>query len=311
MAKENLKAHKLGWIGIGRMGYAMAERLAKAGCDITVWNRTRAKAEPLAKHGAKIAGTLADLAACDIVFTMVSTGKDVKEVLFGANGVTSKGKAPKIVIDSSSISLEESAEIRDKLGKLGVKLLAAPVSGNDKVVTAGKVMFVISGARAAYDTARPYLDALGRGSSYVGERELARIAKICHNVYLSVVIQSMCEITILAQKAGMPRHAFLEFMNNSIFGCMFTRYKTPALVNLDFHVTFTPELLRKDIELGLNAGREFGVPMPLASLTRDLVQTLIGHGYTDKDFAALLLLQAKASGIELKSEHAEVSDGLS
>jgi 3-hydroxyisobutyrate dehydrogenase-like beta-hydroxyacid dehydrogenase len=171
-------------------------------------------------------------------------------------------------------------------------------------------MFVVSGAQAAYDTARPYLDALGRGSSYVGENELARIAKICHNTYLSVVTQSLCEITVLAQKAGMPRHAFLEFMNNSIFGCMFTRYKTPALVNLDFHVTFTPELLRKDIDLGLSAGRELGVPMPLASVTRDLVQTLIGNGYTDKDFAALLLLQARASGMELQPEHVEVSDGL-
>jgi 3-hydroxyisobutyrate dehydrogenase len=307
----NMKQHKLGMIGIGRMGYAMAERLAKAGCDITVWNRTRKKAEPLAKSGAKIAGLLADLAECDIVFTMVSTGKDVKEVLFGADGVTSKGRAPKIVVDTSSISLEESAEIRGRLEQKGVKLLAAPVSGNDKVVKAGKVMFVISGARTAYDTAQPYLDLLGRGSSYVGEGELARIAKICHNVYLSVVIQSLCEITVLAQKAGMPRHAFLEFMNNSIFGCMFTRYKTPALVNLDFHVTFTPELLRKDIDLGLAAGRAFGVPMPLTSVTRDLVQTLIGNGYTDKDFAALLLLQAKASGIELKSENVEVSDGLS
>jgi 3-hydroxyisobutyrate dehydrogenase len=311
MAAQNLRAHRLGWIGIGRMGYAMAERLAKAGCDITVWNRTREKAAPLAKSGAKIAGSLAELAACDIVFTMVSTGKDVKEVLFGAEGVLAKGKAPKIVIDSSSISLEESAEIRGKLAQKGVKLLAAPVSGNDKVVKSGKVMFVISGVQTAYDTARPYLDALGRGSSYVGEGELARIAKICHNVYLSVVTQSLCEITVLAQKAGMPRHAFLEFMNNSIFGCMFTRYKTPALVNLDFHVTFTPELLRKDIDLGLAAGRELGVPMPLASVTRDIVQTLIGNGYTDQDFAALLLLQAKASGIELAPEHVEVSDGLS
>jgi 3-hydroxyisobutyrate dehydrogenase len=310
MAAASMRAHRLGWIGIGRMGYAMAERLAKAGCDITVWNRTRKKAEPLAKSGAKIADSLADLAACDVVFTMVSTGKDVKEVLFGADGVTSKGKAPKIVVDSSSISLEESGEIRAKLAQKGVEMLAAPVSGNDKVVTAGKVMFVISGAKTAYDTARPYLDVLGRGSSYVGEGELARIAKICHNVYLSVVIQSLCEITLLAQKAGMPRHAFLDFMNNSIFGCMFTRYKTPALVNLDFHVTFTPELLRKDIDLGLAAGRELGVPMPLASVTRDLVQTLIGNGYTDKDFAALLLLQAKASGIELKPENVEVSDGL-
>lgn len=307
----NMKQHRIGWIGIGRMGYAMAERLAKAGCDIAVWNRTRAKAEPLAAHGAKIANALTDLADCDIVFTMVSTGKDVKEVLFGTQGVTSRGKSPKIVVDSTSISLEESAEIREKTAKLGVKLLAAPVSGNDKVVKSGKLMFVVSGPRDTYETARPYLDAMGRGSSYVGDGELSRIAKICHNVHLSVVIQSLCEITILAQKAGMPRHAFLEFINNSIFGSMFTRYKTPALVNLDFHVTFTPELLRKDIDLGLSEGRKFGVPMPLTSIARDMVQTLIGHGYVDQDFAALIVLQAKAAGIELTPENVKVSDGLS
>jgi 3-hydroxyisobutyrate dehydrogenase len=307
----NMKQHKLGWIGIGRMGYAMAERLAKSGCDISVWNRTRAKAEPLARHGAKVVDALSDLAACDIVFTMVSTGKDVKEVLFGAQGVMAKGKAPGMVVDSTSISLDESAEIRQKLAATGVKLLAAPVSGNDKVVKSGKLMFVVSGPQAAYDAARPYLDAVGRGSSYVGDGELSRIAKICHNVHLSVVIQSLCEITILAQKAGMPRHAFLDFINSSIFGSMFTRYKTPALVNLDFHVTFTPELLRKDIDLGLSAGKQLNVPMPLTSITRDIVQTLIGHGYTDKDFAALIELQAKASGIELKPENVPVSDGLS
>ena len=300
MATANLKAHRLGWIGIGRMGYAMAERLAKAGCDIAVWNRTREKAQPLAKSGAKIVDSLADLAACDILFTMVATGKDVKEVLFGPNGVTSQGKAPAIVVDSTSIALEESKDIRDQLGRLGAKFLAAPVSGNDKVVKAGKLMFVVSGSQPAYDSARPYLDLMGRGSSYVGEGELARIAKICHNVHLSVVIQSLCEITVLAQKAGMSRHAFLEFMNNSIFGSMFTRYKTPALVNLDFHVTFTPELL----------GRQYGVPMPLASITRDMVQTLIGRGYAEQDFAALVMLEAQASGLELKPENVAVSDGL-
>ena len=171
-------------------------------------------------------------------------------------------------------------------------------------------MFVVSGSQPAYDSARPYLDLMGRGSSYVGEGELARIAKICHNVHLSVVIQSLCEITVLAQKAGMSRHAFLEFMNNSIFGSMFTRYKTPALVNLDFHVTFTPELLRKDIDLGLSAGRQYGVPMPLASITRDMVQTLIGRGYAEQDFAALVMLEAQASGLELKPENVAVSDGL-
>jgi 3-hydroxyisobutyrate dehydrogenase len=311
MATANMKGHRLGWIGIGRMGYAMAERLAKAGCDIAVWNRTKAKAEPLAKAGAKVVDRLTDLAGCDIVFTMVSTGKDVKEVLFGANGVTSKGKAPKIVVDSTSISLEESAEIREKLGKLGVKFLASPVSGNAKVIKAGKLTVVASGPKDAFDAVSPYLEAIGRGVSYVGDGELSRIAKICHNVMLGVVIQNLCEITVLAEKAGMQRHAFLDFLNKSVMGSMFTAYKTPALTNLDFHVTFTPELLRKDIDLGLSAGRTFGVPMPLTSLTRDLVQTLIGNGYTDQDFSTLLLLQAKASGLDIKPENVEVGDGLS
>ena len=310
MAAANMQANRLGWIGIGRMGYAMAERLAKAGCDISVWNRTRAKAEPLAKSGAKVVDALTDLAACDIVFTMVSTGKDVKEVLFGPSGVMSQGKMPKIVVDSTSISIEESAEIRKKLAGHGVKFLAAPVSGNAKVIKAGKLTVVASGPKDAFDAVAPYMQAIGQGASYVGDGELSRIAKICHNVMLGVVIQNLCEITVLAQKAGMQRHAFLDFLNQSVMGSMFTRYKTPALSNLDFHVTFTPELLRKDLDLGLGAGKELGVPMPTTSIARDMVQTLIGHGY-DQDFSQLLLLQAKASGIELKSENVNVGDGLS
>ena len=306
----NMKQHKLGWIGIGRMGYAMAQRLGDAGCDIAVWNRTKEKAEPLKKHGAKVVGTLPDLAACDIVFTMVSTGKDVKEVLFGDAGVLSKGKKPKIVVDSTSISLEESAEIRARLAQEGVKFLSAPVSGNAKVIKAGKLTVVASGPKDAFDAVAPYLQAIGQGVSYVGDGELSRIAKICHNVMLGVVIQNLCEITVLAEKAGMQRHAFLDFLNKSVMGSMFTRYKTPALSNLDFHVTFTPELLRKDIDLGLSAGKTYGVPMPLTSITRDMVQTLIGHGY-DQDFSQLLLLQAKASGIELKPENVQLNDGLS
>ena len=297
----------LGWIGTGRMGYAMAERLAKGGCDLAVWNRTAEKARPLEKYGAKVVNQLEELSTRDIVFVMVSTYEDVKEVIGKA---LARGK-PKMVVECSSISLEGSAELRKTLASEGVEYLAAPVSGNAKVIKAGKLTFVVSGPKAAYDKARPYLDMMGVGSSYVGEGELARIAKICHNVMLGVVIQNLCEITVLAQKAGMPRHAFLDFLNKSVMGSMFTRYKTPALVNLDFHVTFTPKLLRKDLDLGLEAGRNFEVPMPLTSLTRDLLQQMIGHGMTEQDFSTLLVMQAKASGIELKPENKEVGDGLS
>lgn len=299
---------KLGWIGTGRMGYDMAARLAKGGCDLTAWNRTRAKAEPLQAYGAKIADSLGDLAGKDIVFCMVSTWDDVNEVV---GKLLSGTRKPKMIVECSSISLEGSAQLREILSKQGIEYLAAPVSGNAKVIKAGKLTFVVSGPKAAYEKAKPYLDMMGTGSSYVGEGELARIAKICHNVMLGVVIQCLSEITVLAQKAGMPRHAFLDFLNKSVMGSMFTRYKTPALVNLDFKVTFTPHLLRKDLDLGLDAGRELEVPMPLASVTRDLLQAMIGHGMSDKDFATLVLMQAKASGIDLKPENVEVGDGLS
>jgi 3-hydroxyisobutyrate dehydrogenase-like beta-hydroxyacid dehydrogenase len=289
------------------MGYAMAERLAKGGCDIAVWNRTREKAAPLARYGAKVVGQLEELSTKDILFVMVSTYDDVKEVLDRA---LQEGR-PKMIVECSSISLEGSAELREMLQSKGVEYLAAPVSGNAKVIKAGKLTFVVSGPKSAYEKAKPYLDMMGTGSSYVGEGELARIAKICHNVMLGVVIQNLCEVTVLAQKAGMPRHAFLEFLNKSVMGSMFTRYKTPALVNLDFHVTFTPKLLRKDLDLGLDAGRDFEVPMPLTSLTRDLLQQMIGHGMTEEDFSTLLLMQAQASGLELEPENVPVGDGLS
>src|SRR3954467_1155728 len=290
------------------MGYEMAARLAKGGGDISLWNRTAAKAQPLAEYGAKVARMIPDLAKWDIVFCMVSTWDDVKEVI---GKLVSGPDKPRMVVECSSISLEGSAELREILSKHKIQYLAAPVSGNAKVIKAGKLTFVVSGPKAAYDAARPYLDMMGSGSSYVGEGELARIAKICHNVMLGVVIQNLCEITVLAQKAGMPRHAFLDFLNKSVMGSTFTRYKTPAFVNLDFKVTFTPKLLRKDMDLGLDAGREFDVPMPVTSITRDILQQMIGQGMTDQDFSTLLLAQAKASGIELKPENVEVGDGLS
>jgi 3-hydroxyisobutyrate dehydrogenase-like beta-hydroxyacid dehydrogenase len=298
----------VGWIGAGRMGFEMAALLAKGGADVLAWNRTKEKAEPLKKYGAKVADKLPELASREVVFVMVSTWKDVKEVV--TQLLAGKTK-PKMVVECSSISLEGSAELRALLDKKAIQYLAAPVSGNAKVIKAGKLSFVCSGPEKAYERAKPLLALMGKGSSWVGEGELSRIVKICHNVFLGVVTQSLAEITVLAQKAGVPRHAFLDFLNQSVMGSTFSRYKTPAFVNLDFKVTFTPQLLRKDLDLGLDAGRTFEVPMPLAAATRDLIQSMIGRGWTEQDFATLLLQQAEAAGLKLKPENVEVSDGLS
>ena len=306
--KKKAKTPTVGWIGAGRMGFEMAARLAKGGAEVLIWNRTREKAEPLEKYGATVAGQLTELASREVVFCMVSTWKDVKEVV--TKLLSGKAK-PKLLIECSSISLEGSAELRALLEKKSIQYLAAPVSGNAKVIKAGKLSFVCSGPKKAYDRARPLLALMGKGSSWVGEGELSRIVKICHNVFLGVVTQSLAEITVLAQKAGVPRHALLDFLNQSVMGSTFSRYKTPAFVNLDFKVTFTPHLLRKDMDLGLDAGRRFDVPMPLAAATRDLIQSMIGQGWTEQDFATLLLQQAEASGLKLKPENVEVSDGLS
>ena len=215
-----------------------------------------------------------------------------------------------MVVECSSISLEGSAELRALLNERGVELLAAPVSGNAKVIKAGKLSFVCSGPKAAYDAALPFLKMIAPAASYVGEGELARIVKICHNVFLGVVTQSLAEITVLAEKGGVDRAAFLEFLNDSVMGSVFTRYKTPAFVNLDLTPTFTPVLLRKDFDLGLAAARELEVPMPVAALTHQIVQDAVGRGHREEDFAALLLEAAAAAGMTLTPGDVPVSDGL-
>jgi len=292
------------------MGFPMAKRLLDAGCDVSIYNRTRSKAEPLAEAGGKIVDSPKDLADRDIIFTMVSTSDDLVAVTFGENGVFTAEAKPKLLIDCSSISEIASADLRTRAAEIGIDMLASPVSGNGKVVKAGKLTIVTSGPRAAFEMAEPYLNQVGRGVTYVGEGELARMVKICHNLLLGVVTQCLAEITVLAEKGGVARHDTLEFINNSVMGSMFSRYKTPAFVNLDLTPTFTPILLRKDLDLGLKAGENLGVDLPVTSTTRDMVQRAIDAGFTDVDFSVLLQEQAKASGLDIQPENIDVDSGL-
>src|SRR5262249_48868277 len=242
-------------------------------------------------------------------------------VYFGKNGVIAggNGKLPKVFVDCSTIAVEESADIRNKLKEKGVSYVCSPVSGNAKVIKAGKLSAVASGPEAAFRTVEPMINVFApRGVSYVGDGELARVCKIAHNVMLGVVIQNLIEITLLTNKMGVPRQAFLAFLNNSVMGSMFTAYKSPALVNLDWTTTFTPELLRKDLDLGLALAREIDLPMPVTAATREVLQAHFGAAtlradpekYLAGDFAALMETMALAGGMKLASENKKVPTGV-
>jgi 3-hydroxyisobutyrate dehydrogenase len=241
---------------------------------------------------------------------MVAADGDLEAVLTGDGGLLTGAQAPDIIVDSSTVSPRVSAEARAVAAGAGAAFLAAPVSGNPKVIAAGKLTVAVSGPRDAFDAVAPLLATFGRGVTYCGEGETARLVKIAHNVFLGVVIQALTEITVLAERGGVSRAAFLGFLNDSVLGSQFSRYKSPALVNLDFHPSFTTVLLRKDLQLGLAAGRELGVPMPLAAAADMLIAQAVGAGYSGDDFATLILEQARRSGYALESENVEVDDGL-
>jgi 3-hydroxyisobutyrate dehydrogenase-like beta-hydroxyacid dehydrogenase len=292
------------------MGFELARRLIAAGSDLAVYNRTRSKADPLAADGAKVVSAPADLADREIVFVIVGTSEDLVDAILGPGGLMSGESAPAIVVDCSTVSAQSSQLVRERLAARGTTLLAAPVMGNPRVARAGQLTFAVSGPKAGFDAVAPYLSVLGAGATYVGEDELARTVKLCHNLFLGVVTQAMAEITVLAEKSGISRESFLSCLNKSVMGSQFTRYKSPAFLSLDFKPTLTATLLRKDFDLGLAAAREHEVPLPVASLVYQLVQSVIGHGYGEQDFAALLQMQADSAGLKLVSEHAVISDGL-
>lgn len=300
----------IGWIGAGRMGIQLATRLIEAGYDLSVYNRTKEKLQPLVDMGAKAVDSPAELADRDLVFSMVSASKDLKQVMLGDGGLLTAGTSPKIIADSSTVSIEASAEIREAAAEKGTEFLATPVSGNPAVIAAGKLTVAVSGPKKVYEEVLPVLEVFGRGVTYVGDGEVARLVKIAHNVFLGVVTQSLAEITILAEKGGVTREAFLNFLNDSVMGSVFTQYKSPAFVNLDFTPTFTMPLLLKDFDLGLSASSTLGVPMPIASATRQIVAQESGKGNTEEDFATLLLTVASGAGMQLKSENSSITDGL-
>ena len=292
-------ANSIGWIGTGRMGSALVTRLLGAGQQVTVCNRTRVKAEELAPLGAKVVDGPADLSDCRIVFISVDTPSSLVSVataLFGGES------GPRTVVDCSTVDAPAARTLRELAAKTDTAVLAAPVSGNAGAVAGGTASFCVSGPQDAYQQVLPLLEILARSVTYVGEGDSARVVKLCHNVLLGVMAQTLAEVSSLAQRYGVTRTALMQFLNGSVLGSDFTRYKTSAMLALDYTPTFTTELLRKDFDLGLAAARVMEIPMPVAAAAYQRIQEAVTSGFREADFAALLELQARAAGFELRPE---------
>ena len=289
--------HHIGWLGTGRMGAAMAARLISAGAKVTVWNRTAAKTVPLLERGASQAEKISDLGHCDIVFTSVSSSPDLLEVTLGPAGLFNAEPAPRIVVDTSTVSAEAAAQVRAEAQSRGIGFLSTPISGNANVVADGGASIIASGPADVFDTVLPYLQAIAGSVTYAGAGEEARLVKLAHNLLVGMITESLAEVTTLAEKGGVAPSAFLDFIDGSVLGSVFIGYKGQAIRNHDYEPTFTTELLRKDFDLGLGAARALEVPMPVAATTYQAIQTAIGHGYGKSDFATLYEVTSRAAAI--------------
>ena len=291
----------VGWLGTGRMGAAMATRLIDAGTPVTAWNRTTSKTGPLVAKGAVAAANITDLSGCAIVFVTVSTPADLEQVIMGEHGLLSGTRIPQIIVDCSTVSAEVSATVRAAAGEAGAGFLACPISGNPHVVAEGRACLVASGPADVFDRARPYLEQIAKVVVYAGQEEQSRLVKLCHNLYLGMMVQALVEVTSLAEKGGTDREAFLTFLNGTVITSDWIRKRTGDLVKRDWTPTFTTELLRKDFDLGLGAARSLEVPMPIGSMVYQLIQSAIAAGAREQDFLALYEQQARIAALDAGS----------
>ena len=304
MSKEPAVPARVGWVGVGRMGQAMCERLLVAGHNLTVWNRTPERAAPVVELGASVAEDPRDLLTNQAVFSMVLDDAALHDVYLGTTGLLSCDRpTDAVLVDCSTVSPAASAVVAEAALARGVAFLAAPVSGTPSVVRSGDLSLVVSGPADAYDAVAGLLTAIGPRVTYAGPGQEARVIKLCTNLLVAVTAQCLSEAAVLAEKSGVTRTALMDFINKGAVASPFTRYKTAAIVGLDFTPAFTAEGQRKDLRLALELAAEVGVSAPVTVETEHQFTRLIDSGLSDgRDFQSLLLLAASDAQVELEPQ---------
>ena len=290
---------KVGIIGLGRMGAGMAANLLKAGHEVTVYNRTPAKAEALVAQGAKAAAGIADACRGDAVITMLANDEAVESVVLGDGGVIASLPAGAVHVSSSTISVALSKRLAAAHAKAGQRFVAAPVFGRPNMAAAGQLFVIAAGEPAAIEAAAPLFDAIGQQTFIVSETpEAANLIKLSGNFLVAAVMESLGEAMALVGKAGIDKRQYLEILTSTLFGApVYTTYGGLIADGIFEPAGFAAPLGFKDIRLALAAADDLRVPMPLASLLRDRFLTLLAHGGDKLDWSAIGQLAAKDAAL--------------
>jgi 3-hydroxyisobutyrate dehydrogenase-like beta-hydroxyacid dehydrogenase len=291
---------RVAFIGLGNMGAPMARNLIRAGHDVTVYNRTRAKAEVLAGDGARIADSVAQaVRGCEVAVTMLADDNAVQEVVFGADGMLPALPQDTVHMSTSTISVEMSKRLTMAHTSAGQGYIATPVLGRPEAAAGQKLWVIAAGPPDLLQRAQPLIAALGRGFTIVGHDPWqANVVKLASNFIIVSLIETLGEAFALLRKAGISVHQFLE-MANTLFGSPIFGIYGRIIADEKYEPAgFRMKLGLKDVKLALAAAEEQAVPMPLAGIIRDHFLEGIALGYGDQDWAAIARVIAANAGLE-------------
>lgn len=290
---------QVGFIGLGHMGQAMASNLLQAQHHVTVYNRTRSRAEELVPKGARIAESAAEACRAEVVITMLADDHAVEQVVLGENGVLSALPAGRIHVSMSTISVALSQRLAEAHAAAGQGYVAAPVFGRPEAARAGKLFIVAAGAAGALETCRPLFEAMGQSSFVVGQDPAtANVVKLAGNFLIASVIESLGEVFALVRKHGMDPSTVLDVLTGTLFSAPVYRTYGSLIAQQRYEPAGFQLLLGlKDLRLTLAAAENAAAPMPVASLIRDHFLTAIARGYQDQDWSALARISAENAGL--------------
>lgn len=289
---------RIGFVGLGKMGAAMAANLIAAGHEVTVYNRSLHKAAPLVELGATAAAKLADACGGDAVMTMLADDNAVESTAFGEAGIIAALRPGTIHVSCSTIGVALARRLAQAHADAGRRYISAPVFGRPEAAAAAKLFVVAAGAPDAVEQCKPLFDAIGQRSFVMSDQpHAANLVKLSGNFLIAAVIESLGEAMALVGKGGIDLHAYLDLLTSALFNAPVYRTYGALIVNRQFEPAgFSAPLGQKDIRLTLAAAEELRVPLPLASLLRDRFLTLLAQGGDALDWSAISQLAAKDAG---------------